>query len=318
MLTDSVRRKISSFSNLDFEEVITGLDVNDVYKMPMIFEEQGLSQLLARKLNIPIQVKLGKWKELVKNREDADKEITIVLAGKYTSLEDSYASIIEALNHCAAHYSTKIKIKWIDTSEKNFDLSEVSGVIVPGGFGVKGTEGKIKVIKYCRENKIPFLGICFGLQMAVVDFARHVCGLDANSTEVDENCSDPVISILEEQKIIKNKGGTMRLGAYPALIKQGSLVHSLYGSLEVSERHRHRYEVNLEYHKVLQEKGLIFSGISPDGTLVEFIELPNHPYFVATQAHPELKSSLLNPAPLFKGLVEAALKFEERRKGRVF
>lgn len=308
MLTEKVKQKIVSSSDLNPEEILTALDVNDVYKIPLIFEKQGLSQLLARKLNIPVVPKLDKWKELIENKEKANKEITIALAGKYTSLEDSYASIIEALNHCSSNFSTKINIKWIDT-EKNLDLSGVDGVIVPGGFGSRGIEGKIKVIKYCRENKIPFLGICLGLQMAVVEFARNVCGIiDANSSEFDFLTKNPIINLLEEQRAIVDKGGTMRLGAYPALIKENSFVHSLYGSTQVSERHRHRYEVNPEYHKILKEKGLILSGVSPDGSLVEFIELPNHPCFVATQAHPELKSSLLKPAPLFKGLVGAALK----------
>jgi len=212
------------------------------------------------------------------------------------------------LIHCSAHFGVKIDLRWIDT-DKSVDLTGISGVIVPGGFGSRGTEGKIKVIQQCREKKIPFLGICYGLQMAVIEFARNVCGLSANTTEVELGCADPVVDILEEQRGIINKGGTMRLGAYSAIIKPGSLVHSLYGALEVSERHRHRYEVNPKYHKVLSDKGLIFSGVSPDGNLVEFIELENHPYFVGTQAHPELKSSLLNPAPLFKGLVGAAIKY---------
>lgn len=310
-LTDSVRQKISSFSNLNFEEIITAVDVDDVYKIPLILEEQGMAQLLARKLNISIKPSLEKWKQLIKNREEATKSVTIAIAGKYVTLEDSYASILEALNHCSAYFSTKINIKWINTRKLDIlDLEGVSGVIVPGGFGSDGTEGKIKVIQYCRENKIPFLGICFGLQMAVVEFARNVCGIDANSSEIDVACKDCVVDILEEQKDVKIKGGTMRLGSYPALIREGSKVHSLYGSLNVYERHRHRYEVNPNYHRILQECGLILSGVSPNGTLVEFIELENHPYFVATQGHPELKSSLLNPAPLFKGLIEATLKKE--------
>ena len=315
-LTKKIRQKISSFANLNFEEVVSAVDVDDVYKIPLVFEEQGISQLLARKLDIPVKPDLNKWRELIKNREGAEKEITIAIAGKYISLEDSYASIIEALHHCSSYHSVKINVKWIDTEKENFNLEGISGVIVPGGFGSRGTEGKIKVIKICRENKIPFLGICYGLQMAVVEFARNVCNLpSAHSTEIVENCSEPVVDILEEQKKILDKGGTMRLGAYPALIAEGSLVHSLYGSLEVSERHRHRYEVNPKYHDVLKNHGLVFSGFSPDGTLVEFIELREHPFFVAIQAHPELKSSLLNPAPLFNGFVEAAIKKSNGPKG---
>ncbi len=312
MLNKNVRNKIAKSSSLDTEKVITGIDVNDVSKIPLVFEEQGISQLLARKLNIPIKPDLHTWGELIEKRENPKKEITIAIAGKYTNLEDSYASIIEALNHCASHFSVKINLKWIDTSNENeVDLTEVSGVIVPGGFGSRGTEGKIKVIEYCRENKLPLLGICYGLQMMVIEFARNVCELkDANTTEVNPNAEHPVIHILESQKNISEKGGTMRLGSYLAKIKENTKVHALYNSTEVSERHRHRYEVNQNYHEILQENGLIFSGMSPDNTLVEFIELKDHPYFVATQAHPELKSSLLKPAPLFSGLIKAAIEYK--------
>jgi len=313
-LTDSVKQKISSMGNIDFEEVITAIDVSDVHKIPLVFERQGMSQLLARKLDISVIPDLAQFRILLENQEKAEDEITIAIAGKYTTLEDSYASIIEALHHCSANFSKKIKVKWIDTRKEKFNLDGISGVIVPGGFGAEGTEGKIKVIRACREKKIPFLGICFGLQMAVIEFARNVCGLKAGTTEVNPECEHPVVDLMEEQRGIKNKGGTMRLGAYPAIIREGSVVHSLYGKTDISERHRHRYEVNPKYHKILQEKGLVLSGVSPDGTLVEFIEITDHPYFVATQAHPELKSSLISPAPLFKGLVEAAIKFDKEKK----
>jgi len=314
MLSDAIKQKIASSGNLGFEEVITALDVDDVYEIPLVFERQGLSQLLARKLDISITPDLYKWECLLKRREKASKEITIAVAGKYTRLEDSYASIIEALHHCSANFDVKIKVKWIDTRKDELNLEGVSGVIVPGGFGSEGTEGKIEVIRICREKKIPFLGLCYGLQMAVIEFARNVCGLQANTTEVDADCQDPVVDLLEEQKKIEDKGGTMRLGAYPAILREGSIVHSLYGVSRIYERHRHRYEVNPKYHKILKDNGLVLSGVSPDGTLVEFIELENHPYFVGTQAHPELKSSLTSPAPLFKGLIEAALKFDKEKK----
>ncbi len=309
MLSESVKRKIAKFGNLDAGSVFTGVDVDDVYKIPLSFEEQGLSQLIARRLNMPISVDLSKWKCLIEKKERATEEIVVGIAGKYTSLEDSYASIVEALKHCEANLGVRVRVKWIDTEEGDLDvLDEVSGVIVPGGFGSRGTEGKIDVISYCRKNDIPFLGICYGLQMAILEFARNVCGLSgANTTEVDKSCEHPVVSILESQKDITEKGGTMRLGACTAYIKEGSRVFDLYGRDEVSERHRHRFEVNPEYHERLEAKGLIISGISPDGTLVEFIELKDHPYFVATQAHPELKSSLLKPAPLFKGFVQACI-----------
>ncbi len=310
MLSDSVKNKIAQFGNVNPEDVITGVDVNDVYKIPLVFEEQGMSQLLARKLDMPIHPDLGELERLVLSKENASKDVSIAIAGKYTQLEDSYASIIESLNHCSAHLGAKINVKWVETSE-DFNLNGVDGVIVPGGFGSRGTEGKIDAIKYCRDNNVPFLGICYGLQMAVIEYARNICGeADANTTEVCETCSFPVVDILEEQKSVTEKGGTMRLGAYPAKIKQGSLVHELYDSLEVSERHRHRYEVNPNCHKMLEENGMVLSGLSPNGNLAEFIELPRetHPYFVATQAHPELKSTLKKPAPLFMGLVSAALK----------
>jgi len=310
MLTEGIKRKIAKFGNLDSDCVFTGIDVDDVYKIPLSFEKQGLSQLIARKLNMPVKVNLEKWKKLIEKKEGADGEVIIAIAGKYTSLEDSYASIIEALKHCEANLGVRISVKWIDTENGDLDvLDEVDGVIVPGGFGSRGTEGKIDVIGYCRKNDLPFLGICYGLQMAVIEFARNVCGLNgANTTEVDKNCKYAVVDILEEQKSVENKGGTMRLGACTAYIKEKSRVFDLYGSDEVIERHRHRYEVNPEYHEALEGKGLVLSGVSPDGKLAEFIELKDHRYFVATQGHPELKSSLLKPAPLFKGFIEAAVK----------
>jgi CTP synthase len=315
MLTDHVKRKMAVYSDLCHDEIISGVDVDDVYKIPLIFERQGMCKLLEKKLGIPVNANTEEWENLIKNKELAkitNHGVTIAIAGKYTSLEDSYASILEAIKHCAANLSVNIKLKWVDTEKEDLiedSLAGVHGVIVPGGFGSRGTEGKIKVIEICRENKIPFLGICFGLQMAVIEFARHLCNIpNANSTEIDEKCT-PVVDILEEQKKIITKGGTMRLGAYTAYIKPGSLIQQLYNSDEVSERHRHRYEVNPNYHQILEEKGLILSGVSPDGTLVEFIELDqkDHPYFVATQAHPELKSQLAKPAPLFLGLIKAAI-----------
>ena len=314
MLTENVKKKIARDANLNEEEIITGVDVDNIYKIPIIFEKQGISQLLARKLNIPVQHNLERWKDLIMKRENAQDEITIAIAGKYTALEDSYASIVEAIHHCEAHLNVKVKIKWIETSDEKLQsemLKKVHGVIVPGGFGSRGAEGKISMIKYCRENKIPFLGICYGLQLAVVEFARNICALHgANTTEIDTGCKYPVIDFVEGQEKIEKKGGTMRLGDYPALIKEGSLIESIYNSNKVSERHRHRYEVNPEFHRILLEKGLVFSGVSPDGKLVEFLELPQevHPYFVATQAHPELKSKLEDPAPMFFGLVKAAIE----------
>ncbi|MBU0990528.1 MAG: CTP synthase, partial [Proteobacteria bacterium] len=276
----------------------------------IIFEQEGLPEIIHKKLNIYSPPDLRKWKQLVDNIRNPDRQITVAMCGKYTRLEDSYASIIESFNHCSAHLSCRIDLKWIETTDLNDTsfLDGVDGLVVPGGFGSRGTEGKIEAIRLARERDIPFLGLCLGLQLAVIEFARNVCNLTgASSTEMDPDTPHPVIDILPEQKEVTDKGGTMRLGAYPATLTEGTLVHSLYRSTEVSERHRHRYEVNPDYHLFLQENGMIFSGTSPDGRLVEFIELPQLRFFAATQAHPELKSRMEGPAPLFYGFVQACM-----------
>jgi CTP synthase len=242
-------------------------------------------------------------------------KINIGICGKYTALGDSYASVVEALHHCSANLDVDVCVSFVDTEEieNGKKVSELvkglDGIIVPGGFGNRGWEGKIKVIQYAREKGVPFLGICLGLQAAVVEYSRNVCGLkDANSTEMNPNTSNNVITLMDEQRNVVDKGGTMRLGAYEADLEKGSVVSKLYSSQKASERHRHRYEVNPAYHEVLKEKGLSLCGLSPNGKLVEFIELPKekHPYFTATQSHPELKSKLEKPAPLFFGLIKAA------------
>ncbi|MFH1351103.1 MAG: CTP synthase (glutamine hydrolyzing) [Pseudomonadota bacterium] len=309
-LTKEIKSKISNFCDVEPEAVITGLDVEDIYEIPLIFEQEGLAEILHKKLNIYSPPDLRRWRQWIDNLRNPDREITVAMCGKYTRLEDSYASIIESFNHCAAHLKCKINLSWVETTDLH-DMSfldSVNGIVVPGGFGFRGTEGKIEVIRLARERNIPFLGLCLGMQLAVIEFARNVCHLSgANSTEIDPNTPYPVIDILPEQKEIIDKGGTMRLGAYPAFLKEGTLVHSLYQSTEVSERHRHRYEVNPEYHRIITEKGMTFPGCSRDGRLVEFIELPQLRYFVATQAHPELKSRMEFPAPLFYGFVKACL-----------
>jgi len=309
-LTKEIKTKISNFCDVNPEAVITGLDVEDIYEIPIIFEQEGLPEIIHKKLNIYSPPDLRRWKNLVDNIRNPDRHITIAMCGKYTRLEDSYASIIESFNHCAAHFRCKIELKWVETTDlKDASFLEaLDGLVVPGGFGSRGTEGKIEAIRMARERDIPFLGLCLGLQLAVIEFARNVCNLTgANSTEIAPDTPHPVIDILPEQKEVIDKGGTMRLGAYPALLREGSLVHSLYRKSEVSERHRHRYEVNPDYHRVLQENSMVFSGTSLDGRLVEFIELPGLRYFVATQAHPELKSRMESPAPLFYGFVKACL-----------
>jgi CTP synthase len=310
-LTKEVKSKISMFCDVEPEAVITGLDVNDIYEIPIVFEEEGLPGILHKKLHIYSPPDLRRWKQLIQNLKNPTKEITVAMCGKYTKLEDSYASIIESFNHCAAHFGCKINLEWIETTDlcDTSFLDRVNGIVVPGGFGVRGTEGKIEAIRIAREKNIPFLGLCLGLHMAVIEFSRNVCNLEgANSTEMDPDTPHPVIDILPDQKKIKEKGGTMRLGAYPAVLKKNTLMHSLYGSDEASERHRHRYEVNPEYHDIIAKNGMIFSGCSPNGRLVEFIELPNLKYFAATQAHPELKSRMEAPSPMFYGFVKACLE----------
>ncbi|MBI2129473.1 CTP synthase (glutamine hydrolyzing) [Candidatus Woesearchaeota archaeon] len=318
-LQDKIKEKIALFSNVRKEEVISDPKVETTYELPLIFEKEGLLKVLKEKLALREIKDLTEWKKLVANIKNPKNKIKIAVCGKYTALMDSYASIIEALMHAGAHLNAKVELKWIETTEiengkvKVEDaLKDVNGVIVPGGFGSRGTEGKIKVIQYARENDIPFLGLCYGLQLAVIEFARNVCNLkDANTSENDEKTKNPVIDILPEQKNVREKGATMRLGAYRAILKEGTKVYELYGQKEVIERHRHRYEVNPKHHKILENHGLIFSGhhIREDGTkLVEFIELSNGK-FRATQAHPELKSRLIKPAPLFLGFVRDALGY---------
>jgi CTP synthase len=309
-LTKEVKAKISNFCDVHPDAVITGLDVEDIYEIPVVFEQEGLPEIIHKKLNIYSPPDLRKWKELIESIRNPQREITVAMCGKYTKLEDSYASIVEAFNHCSAHLRCKINLRWVETTDLKDTsfLDDVEGVVVPGGFGSRGTEGKIETIRLTRERNIPFLGLCLGLQLAVIEFSRNVCHLEgANSTEMDPDTPHPVIDILPEQKQVTDKGGTMRLGAYPALLKEGSVVRSLYGIEEASERHRHRYEVNPDYHTILRENGMVFSGTSQDGRLVEFIELPKLKFFVATQAHPELKSRMEKPAPLFYGFIRACL-----------
>jgi len=313
LLGEKTKLKIHWLCNVDIDAIISDPNLESVYELPLIFEEENLRKVISRKLDIKVSKDLNMWKGLVNNIKNPKRELTIAICGKYTELADSYISIEEALGHAGAHLGAKIKVLWIETTDVeqgkvNLEniFKNVNGVIIPGGFGSRGVEGKIEVIKYAREHNIPYLGLCYGLQLAVVEFARNVCGLEsANTTEADKKTPHPVIDILPEQKNIENKGGTMRLGSYKALLKKGSKVSKLYKSNVIFERHRHRYEVNPAYHEILQKNGLIFSGMSPNGRLVEFIELQKNKYFIATQAHPELKSRLLTPSPLFLGFIKS-------------
>lgn len=320
-LTQNSKKKIALFGNIQEKNIFTAPDIDCIYKLPQIFYEQGLITQIAKKLGLEIKktTKLKTWNELIKSKKQ--KEINLTIAGKYTDLEDSYASIIESLIHCEFNLDVKINVNWLETS-KELDkkiLEKSDAIIVPGGFGDRGIEGKISAIKYARENKIPYLGICYGLQLAVIEYARTICGLkDASSLEINPSSKNLVVTLLDEQKKVVDKGGTMRLGSYGSTISNG-IINKYYqklgvgtkknGSLKVFERHRHRFEVNPNYIGLLQKNGLIFSGYSDTG-LVEFIELSqkDHPYFVATQAHPELKSRLEKPAPLFYGLIDSAIK----------
>lgn len=313
-LSKKLKEKLAVMADLEPQQIIGGQDVKNIYELPLLFRDEGILNILSEKFSMPNNNLLG-WENLVQKISNPKNEINIAICGKYTALHDSYASIAESLTHAGAHLDARINLKWVETTdieEGRKSCSEIlkdcRGVIIPGGFGGRGAEGKIEVVKYARENNIPFLGLCYGLQLAVVEFARNVCALaGANTTETDEKTKYPVIDILPEQKNVCKKGATMRLGAYEADIEKGTRVFELYKSEKVSERHRHRYEVNPEYHEILKKNGLVFSGTSCSKRLVEFIEIPNHRFFVATQSHPELKSRLLNPAPLFYGFVKACL-----------
>ena len=323
-LDDVRREKIALFCNVHEEDVISDSDIDNVYAVPLLFEEQFLSKKILRKLRLrKDNNELKKWKNYISNIRNLDDEITIGIVGKYfdigsSQLSDSYISVIEAVKHAAWQNNLYPNIKWIDSKifekqPKELDnLKSVDGIIVPGGFGLSGIEGKIKTIQYARENNIPYLGLCLGLQLAVVEYARNVCNLkDAHTSEVDKKTPHPVIDFIPEQvKILRDSryGASMRLGAYPAILKKDTIIQKLYNKNKIYERHRHRYEVNPEYVDILEKNGLIFSGRSPDRVLMEFMELPNHPYFVGTQAHPEFKSRPMNPSPLFNGLICAIKK----------
>ena len=315
-LTKESKKKISLFCDVEEEAVISGRDVKTIYEIPLVFEEQGMLNIISKKFNFKPNKDMAEWRKLVDRIKNPKNSVNILICGKYTAVQDSYASIFEALTHAGAHLDTKVNARLIEatdieTGKLKIDelMKDVDGLIVPIGFGSRGAEGKINCIRYAREHNIPFLGLCFGLQTAVIEFARNVCGLkDANSSEVNPRTENPVIDILPEQKKVTEKGATMRLGLQKSELKKGTMVSKLYNSNIAFERHRHRYEVNPEYHKILEKNGMVFSGTSSNGRIVEFIELANHPYFTATQAHPEYKSRFERPAPLFYGFVEAALK----------
>ncbi|MGF6989382.1 CTP synthase [Lachnospiraceae bacterium PF1-21] len=310
-----LRDKISLFCNVPTSHVLQNLDVEYLYEAPLAMEEENLAGVICEclKLDNPTP-DLKEWKEMVEYLKHPTTEVTIALVGKYIQLHDAYISVVEALKHGGIFTRSTVNIKWIDSEEVTADnvdelLGDVNGILVPGGFGDRGIDGKIHAITYARENKVPYLGLCLGMQLAIVEFARNVIGYhDAHSAELKPDTTHPMIHIMPEQIGIENIGGTLRLGAYPCILDESSKAYALYGQKEISERHRHRYEVNNDYREELEEKGMLLSGFSPDGRIVEMIELKDHPWFLATQAHPELKSRPNRPHPLFQGFVEAALK----------
>lgn len=310
-----VKEKISLFCDVPTEAVVESLNAETIYEVPLMYDRAGLGELVSDRLGLEARTgNLEEWEGIVEKIKHPVGKTRIAVVGKYTQNGDSYKSIAEALVHAGGANDAKVEIRWIEsqTLETTVDpasvLSDVDGVIIAPGFGDRGIEGKIRAMQFVRENGIPFLGICLGLQMAVIEYARNVCGLvGANTTEVDEEAPYPVISVMPDQTKVKTKGGTMRLGSYPCNITSGSLAHRLFGSTRIEDRHRHRFEVNNDFRELLIEKGLVVSGVSPDYRLVEMVELPTHPFYIATQAHPEFKSRPNRPHPLFTGLVQAAL-----------
>jgi len=321
VLSDEVRAKIALFCNVPSAAVIEEPDVRrSIYEVPFMFVDQGLDRLIANHLNLNVtRPKLDEWRRMLDVVESPEDSVRIAVVGKYAELQDAYKSIYEAIAHggvahrCHAEI-VKVFAEEVEAEGAEAALSDVDGILVPGGFGLRGVEGKIQAVHYAREQGVPFLGICLGLHCAVVEFARHVCGLEnANSTESDPTTPHPVICLMEEQKEIEDKGATMRLGAYPCRLAKDTRAYAAYGTDLISERHRHRYEFNNEYRETMAAKGMVFSGLSPDGELVEMIELAGHPWFVATQAHPEFKSRPVDPHPLFRDLVRTALDNKRRR-----
>ncbi|HND07385.1 MAG TPA: CTP synthase, partial [Candidatus Obscuribacter sp.] len=311
----SIKEKLSLFTDVDPNCVIQCRDVEHLYEVPLCLEEEGLAERVLEKLRLPnTEPDLVAWKEMLERIKHPAKKVTVAIVGKYVMLSDAYISVVESLKHAGAKLHTQVNIKWVlseDIEKHSAEayLADVDGILVPGGFGDRGIEGKIAAAGYAREHNIPFLGLCLGMQIAVIEFARTVAKMDkAHSTEFDSGSPFPVIDLMPDQHNVTHKGGTMRLGRYPCVLKAGSIAARVYGQTEISERHRHRYEVNNALRDDLSKHGLIFSGLSPDERLVEMIELPGHPYFVACQFHPELKSRPDQAHPLFVGLVEAMVK----------
>ena len=315
-ISDDIRRKLALFCNVKQEAVIESIDAETIYDVPLLMQKEGLDKVVLEtlKLPIPASADLDQWKGFLAKYKNPKQTINIGLIGKYVELQDSYKSILEAVIHAGAVNETKVKVhsihsEYLDENDVANKLKDLDGIIVAPGFGERGIQGKIEAIRYVRENKIPFLGICLGMQMAVIEHARNVAGLkDANSTEMEEDCPTPVISIMEGQKHIEDKGGTMRLGAWKCQLEKDSLAYNVYQSEAIEERHRHRYEFNDAYRETIEKHGMKATGINPETGLVEVVENPDHPWFIGVQYHPEYKSTVLEPHPLFVHFVRAALK----------
>lgn len=326
-IPEAIKEKIALMCDVDINGVVSCPDASSIYEVPRVLYNEGLDKYAIKKLGIPYQdIEWGEWGDLLNRLDNLNKNVTIALVGKYVDLPDAYLSVVEALKAGGFAHLAKVTIKWVDadrcTTDESIEeqLEGCDGLVVPGGFGSRGIEGMINTLRWARENKFPVLGICLGMQCVVIEYARNVLGLaDANSTEFEPNTSNPVIATMEEQKSIVagngDMGHTMRLGSYPAILKENSLASRLYGTTNVTERHRHRYEVNINYKDRLENAGLTISGTSPDGELTEFVELDpeTHPYYIATQGHPEFKSRPYAARPLFDGLIDAALKHQEQR-----
>ena len=316
---DYMKEKIALFCNVKKEHVLQNLDAPSLYEVPLMLEKEHLAQAVCDCLHLPCpEPDLSDWEAMVNNLHASKRSVSIALVGKYVALHDAYLSVAEALKHGGIANKADVHIRWVDAEELTREnigelLGDADGILVPGGFGVRGTEGKILAVEYARTHKIPFLGLCLGMQLAIVEFARNVLGLkEAASIELNPDTPDPVICLMPEQNGVVNIGGTLRLGAYPCILREGTKASDLYGKKDISERHRHRYEVNNDYRNRLTENGMVLSGLSPDGRIVEMIELKEHPFFIATQAHPEFKSRPNLAHPLFRGFIAAALEKEER------
>ncbi len=325
-ISDGLKRKISLLCDVPIEAVVSAVDAPSIYEIPLVLHREGMDTVVCRTLGIDVDehpIALGDWERLVRKMETADRTVRIGVVGKYVNLPDAYLSVVEALRHAGFHHGVHVELDWIDAELvpgllAGERLHDLDGIVIPGGFGERGIEGMVAAAGYARTNAIPCLGLCLGLQVMVVDVARELAGLaGANSREFDSRTPHPVIDLMPDQADVVDKGGTMRLGAYPAMLADGSQVAAIYGAGAVTERHRHRYEVNAKYRSRLESAGLRCSGSSPDGRLVEFIELPGHPFWVGTQAHPEFKSRPDRPHPLFRALVGAALERAEGREPRL-